>query len=132
MMFLRPQENRKWRPVRSRFPALLLPFAALLLWSAARAGDGGLGTVAGTVVNVSGTPVPDARVTLQGADGSAPQSTETNLQGRFFFPQLDHGYYDVRAYFNGAWSAWKHNVEVKPGKQTEVKLEIIPRKKTTP
>jgi len=108
--------------------------ASLLLFSpaaAVHAGEEGLGTVAGVVINVSGSPVAGARVTLQGADGSSPQTTQTNSKGRFFFPQLVHGYYDVRAYSNGEWSSWKHNVEVKIGKQTELKLQVIPPKKTS-
>jgi hypothetical protein len=84
----------------------------------------GLGTLAGTVVGASGKPIVDARVTSQGADGTSPQSTTTNAQGRFFFADLKNGYYDVRAYHNGAWTVWKHNVEVKTGKQTEVKLQL--------
>lgn len=102
---------------------------AILPPAGARGGKPGTGTFAGTVVDASGAPVSGARVTLQGADGTSPQATETNSRGRFFFPQLVHGYYDVRAYSDGAWSAWLHNIEVKTGKQTDVKLRIVPGKK---
>ncbi|MGA8145674.1 MAG: carboxypeptidase-like regulatory domain-containing protein [Candidatus Acidiferrales bacterium] len=91
---------------------------------AAAADTKGIGTLAGTVTNASGKPVAGARVTSQGADGSKPESTLTNGDGRFFFPELPKGYYDVRAYHSGAWSVWKHNIEVKTGKQTEVKLQL--------
>ncbi len=101
---------------------LLLAVAALACVAAADIK--GLGTLAGTVVSATGRPVPDARVTSQGADGTMPQSTTTNAQGRFFFPELKNGYYDVRAYHNGAWTEWKHNIEVKTGKQTDVKLQL--------
>jgi hypothetical protein len=98
---------------------------------AATAGEKGMGTLAGTVLSPGGKPVPDARVTSQGADGSHPQTTTTNAQGRFFFAELVHGYYDVRAYHNGAWTDWKHNIEVNTGKQTEVKLQLSsPQKKS--
>lgn len=130
MMILPPQDRRALRALLE-ISILVAALACLFVSLAARAGEDGVGTVAGTVISSSGTPVPGARVTLQGADGTAPEMTDTNQQGRFFFPQLNHGYYDVRAYSNGAWSAWKHNVEVKTGKQTEVKLEIVPRKKTS-
>lgn len=130
MMFRSPHDGRALRALLE-ISILLAALTFLFVSLAARAAEDGVGTVAGTVINVSGAPVADARVTLQGADGTAPEVTETNRQGRFFFPQLNHGYYDVRAYSNGAWSAWKHNVEVKTGKQTEVKLQIIPRKKAT-
>lgn len=110
---------------------LVLSFFVTLPQKPVRAGEKGVGTVAGTVVNHAGAPVSDARVTLQGADGTEPETTLTNRHGRFFFPQLPRGYYDVRAYSDGEWSAWKHNVEVKTGKQTEVRLEVIPRKKSS-
>ncbi len=84
----------------------------------------GIGTLAGTVIGPSGKPVAGARVTSQGADGTMPKSTLTNEDGRFFFPQLENGYYDVLAYHSGAWTDWKHNIEVKIGKQTEVKLQL--------
>lgn len=89
----------------------------------------GMGTLAGTVYGANGKPVAGARVTSQSADGKMPQATTTNQQGRFFFPDLDHGYYDVRAYSNGAWTEWQHNIEVKTGKQTEVKLRLPAAKK---
>jgi hypothetical protein len=103
----------------------VLVFIAVAALACATAADiKGLGTLAGTVVGTNGKPVTDARVTSQGADGTMPQSTTTNAQGRFFFSELKNGYYDVRAYHSGAWTEWKHNIEVKTGKQTEVKLQL--------
>lgn len=104
--------------------SMYLLLAVATLACVAAADLKGLGTLAGTVLSASGKPVPDARVTSQGADGTMPQSTTTNAQGRFFFPELKNGYYDVRAYHKGAWTEWKHNIEVKTGKQTDVKLQL--------
>ena len=104
--------------------AYIFLIAMALACTVAAREEPGMGTLAGTVLGPSGKPVVGARVTSQGADGSHPQATTTNAQGRFFFPDLEHGYYDVRAYSNGAWSEWKHNIEVKTGKQTEVKLHV--------
>jgi Carboxypeptidase regulatory-like domain len=87
-------------------------------------GGWGMGTLAGTVLGPSGAPVAGARVTSQNADGQHPQATVTNAQGRFFFPQLVHGLYDVRAYHNGVWSEWKQNIAVYTGEQTEVTLRL--------
>jgi hypothetical protein len=91
--------------------------------------ESGMGTLAGTVVSASGKPVAGSRVTLQDAGASHPDVTLTNAQGRFFFADLHHGYYDVRAYASGAWSEWKHNIEVKTGKQTEVRLQVVAKPK---
>jgi hypothetical protein len=93
--------------------------------------ESGMGTLAGIVVGVNGKPVAGSRVTLQDAGASHPDVTLTNAQGRFFFADLHHGYYDVRAYAGGAWSEWKHNIEVKTGKQTEVRLQVVTKPKAT-
>jgi carboxypeptidase family protein len=104
--------------------SVLVFLVVVALACAAAADTKGIGTLAGTVISPSGKSVVGARVTSQGADGTKPQSTITNGDGRFFFPELQNGYYDVRAYHSGAWTDWKHNVEVKTGKQTEVKLQL--------
>jgi hypothetical protein len=116
------------RRMNRAFSLCLLVAVGLALALAAAADDGGMGTLAGTVVSPGGAAVVGARVTSQGADGSHPQVTTTNAQGRFFFPDLRHGYYNVRAYSKGAWTDWKNNIEVKTGKQTEVKLRLSPKK----
>lgn len=98
--------------------------AAFLVLAANAPADDGLGTLAGTVMNAQGKLVSDASVTIQSADGKSPHATRTNAQGRFFFPELPHGLYDVRAYHNGMKSEWKHNVNVETGKQIEVSLKL--------
>jgi Carboxypeptidase regulatory-like domain len=91
-----------------------------------------MGTLAGTVVGKNGKPVAGARVTSQNAGGDHSQVTTTNQQGRFFLPDLVHGYYDARAYHEGEWrSEWKHNVEVNTGKQTELTLRLVATSKPT-
>lgn len=84
----------------------------------------GLGTLAGTVVDATGKPVAGASVVMQASAGALPSATTTNSHGRFFFPRLPHGYYDVRATTRFRASAWKHNLTVRTGKQTEVTLRL--------
>jgi len=86
-----------------------------------------MGTLAGTVLDAKGNPEADASVFVETASGQNPQATRTNAQGRFFFPQLAHGYYDLRASSGGERSEWKHNLEVRTGKQTEVTLRLAAR-----
>jgi hypothetical protein len=115
------------------FVMLLVLLPALLAFASSamhESGDEyGMGTLAGTVIGTNGKPVAGSRVTLQDAGASHPDMTLTNAQGRFFFADLHHGYYDVRAYAGGAWSEWKHNIEVKTGKQTEVRLQVVAKPK---
>ncbi len=91
----------------------------------------GQGTVGGQVLGADGKAVTGARVTLQASDGRHPETTETNGQGRFWFPALAAGLYDVRAYSKGRVSDWRKNVWVERGKQTDVTLRLR-SKKTAP
>lgn len=93
---------------------------------ASPAQEGGMGTLAGTVVNAKGEPVAGASVTMQNANGADPHATVTNSHGRFFFPELVHGYYDVRAAERHEKSDWKHNIKVTTGKETDVTLRLVP------
>ncbi len=91
---------------------------------------GGMGTLSGVVLDAKGKPAADVSVFMQSASGDSPHATTTNAQGRFFFVELIHGYYDVRASTKGAVSQWKHNLEVRTGKQTNVTLRLVPRSST--
>lgn len=101
---------------------LLVVCAGLAL--AATVGAYGLGTLAGTVVDANGNPVAGASVIMQSSAGTMPYATTTNSHGRFFFPRLPHGYYDVRATTRHRASAWKHNLSVRTGRQTNVVLRL--------
>jgi hypothetical protein len=115
---------RKYAIIRA---AAFLLFAAPLFIASAQ--DGGIGTLAGIVLSAQGKPVAGASVTMETANGGSPHATVTNLQGRFFFPELTHGYYDLRATHKGLTSEWKHNIEVTTGKETDVKLQLMAAQK---
>ena len=104
--------------------ALLALLVCLIAPLTAAAQNEGIGTLAGGVLNAKGKPVVGASVTMESSTGENPPAATTNAQGRFFFPELTHGSYDVRATHQGAKSDWKRNVEVGTGKQTEVTLRL--------
>jgi hypothetical protein len=97
--------------------------ASFLLASAASARTR-TGTLAGTVIGLDGKPAADAMVMAQGSDGKTPLGTHTNAQGRFYFPLLRSGFYDVRASRGRTASEWKHNIMVHVGRQTNVILHL--------
>lgn len=103
-------------------------YAALAAGSLAARPPSGLGTVGGQVLDSKGKPVANARVTLQAAEGSHLQTTETNSQGRFWFASLPEGQYSVRASDQGRVSEWRQNIWVSPGRQTDVTLHLRPQK----
>jgi virginiamycin B lyase len=84
----------------------------------------GPGSLDGVVVNAKGAPVAGAQVLWQVADGRIPQVAHSDAQGHFHIPGLRSGLYDLRASFGNASSEWEHNVLVRPGKQSDVKLRL--------
>ncbi len=105
---------------------LLLPVLAASAGAAPQATA--WGTVGGQVIGTNNKPVEGARVMLQSADGGHPQTAQTNAQGRFWFPSLPSGLYDLRAHLKGRSSEWRHNVWVNRGRQTSVTLRLRPKK----
>jgi hypothetical protein len=107
--------------MRSICAGLLI--AAMLLVARPVSSGERLGTLEGTV-DRDGKPLAGARVTAEEAEGAHPHATLTNDDGRFFFPRLRPGLYNLRAYYKGAWSGWEKNAEVKVGKGTNVTLHV--------
>ena len=87
------------------------------------------GTIGGQVFSPNGFAVPGARVTLQASDGTDPHTTVTNNQGRFWFPMLPAGLYDVRASAQDRSSEWRQNVDVRTGRQTTIALHLHSKKR---
>jgi carboxypeptidase family protein len=102
--------------------------AALIVSAYASPQKAGLGSVGGQILATDGRAVEGARVTLQGSDGRHPQTTETNIQGRFWFSTLPAGLYDIRAYSENRASEWRKNVLIEVGHQTTVTLRLRPQK----
>jgi hypothetical protein len=99
-------------------------YAMLAAGSLAAPSPAGLGTVGGQVLDLKGKPAADAHVTLQSSDGDHLQTTETNTQGRFWFPFLPEGQYSVRASDPGRVSEWRQNIWVSPGHETDITLHL--------
>ena len=107
--------------MKSICAALLI--AAMLVVARPVASGERLGTLEGTV-DRDGRPLAGARVTAEEAEGAHPHATLTNGDGRFFFPRLSPGLYNLRAYYKGTWSGWAKNAEVKAGKGTNGTLHV--------
>jgi hypothetical protein len=101
----------------------LFLLGALLVSAVSASSTEHLGTLEGTVMH-NGRAIEGARVTVEEAEGAHPHATLTNADGRFFFPRLNPGMYNLRAYYKGAWSEWAKNAEVKVGKGTNVTLHV--------
>jgi virginiamycin B lyase len=84
----------------------------------------GPGSLGGTVVNAKGAPVAGAQVVWQTADGGKPHALHSDAQGHFHIAQLRTGLYELSASAGGASSDWSHNVLVRPGAETNIKLRL--------
>ena len=82
------------------------------------------GSLDGEVVSAKGAPVADAQILWNAADGETPHVLHSDAQGHFHIPKLRSGLYELRASSGGAWSEWAHNVNVRPGGETNVTLRL--------
>jgi hypothetical protein len=80
------------------------------------------GNLFGTVSGPDGAPMPGVTVTLSG--GGAPLVQPTDAQGRFRFPGLPPGSYELTAELEGFASAHQAGVIVGVGHNTDISLEI--------
>jgi Carboxypeptidase regulatory-like domain len=119
--------TRKSQPV-GRFLSFALLALAAAMPSSAAPQRSTLGTMEGQVFSTTGFAVEGALVMVQASDGRDPHTTVTNAQGRFRFPMLPTGLYDVRATAHGHSSEWRQNVGVRAGRQTDVALHLQTKK----
>jgi hypothetical protein len=95
--------------------ALLLAAASFGLASAQETTSG---SIAGTVVDAQGVPVPGANVTITSAQG--PRTMVTDAAGRFFAPYLTPGRYSVRVELSGFQPVERKNVDVRLGQRYDI------------
>jgi protocatechuate 3,4-dioxygenase beta subunit len=108
--------------------ALFLSVFSLLVASAAAAPRPHSGIITGTVLGPDGKAVAGARVALQSSAGRHPQTRLTDAEGHFHFRELSTGLYDMRAYANGLWSVWHHNILLRANTEIDVDLVLKPKK----
>ena len=89
------------------------------------------GSISGTVLGFDGSPVADARVTLESAQARNPHTSMTDEHGRFHFKEIYPGLYDLRAYGHGFWSEWHHNVLVRKDRGITVNLRLVRKKSSS-
>src|SRR5438270_3532318 len=89
------------RVLRVRLLALALAVSAGQLPLLAQADTAGTATIAGTVVDQSGTPIPQAAVAVKNEASGAVRSATTESDGRFTVGNLPAGTYAVDVSANG-------------------------------
>jgi hypothetical protein len=80
--------------------------------------------VCGFVVDPSGEPIPNAKVTIL-KDANEVATMQTSPDGRFAFEQLKPGSYSIRVDANGFLSALSTIVLVAPGAACKKELGVL-------
>lgn len=82
------------------------------------------GSLFGTVVSPEGDPLPGVTVTLSG--GGAPQTQTSDGLGRFRFPGLAPGAYQVAADLDGYSPVEVNELAIGVGRNTEIQVTLSP------
>jgi tetratricopeptide (TPR) repeat protein len=86
----------------------------------------------GTVRNSQGSPVPGATVRLQVKDGAQKQTTLTDVQGNYLFPDLHGGVYVLRAVMAGYRDAEIPSLFLGATEAKSVDVILLPAKTPEP
>lgn len=103
--------------LRAVVTAMLVSLIAVGAYAQAQSGN-----IFGTVTANDGSALPGVTVTLTGV--GAPQTTVTDAQGRFRFPNLSPGTYSLRAELAGFGSATRSGVTVNIGRNADVAMTL--------
>ncbi|HYP27544.1 MAG TPA: carboxypeptidase-like regulatory domain-containing protein [Blastocatellia bacterium] len=82
------------------------------------------GNLYGVVVDNQGQALPGVAVTLTGH--GAPQVQATDAQGRFRFPNLSPGSYNLEAQLEGFATVDYPNIQIRVGRNAQVEVEMKP------
>jgi hypothetical protein len=97
---------------------LLSLFALVLCLAIASAAQTPAGSISGDVVDLHGTPLPGARVSVTNIGTGATVNVATDAGGKFAVEQLAHGDYRIDVASTGFVSK-ELKVTVKPGNKTK-------------
>ncbi|SRR5689334_13647648 len=107
---------------------VVVMFASLCLMLTAKAGEAGL---SGIVKNSSG-PISGAEIRIQGSDANKIGRVHTAANGRYNYPELEAGSYNVTLVVNGVTKASINNVRTKAGQTETLNFEVLRNSRVTP
>lgn len=108
---------------------VVVVFVSLCLMLKAQAtGETGLSGV----VKSSAGPVSGAEIRIQGSDANKIGKVHTKADGRYNYPALEQGTYNVTLLVNGETKASINNVRTKAGEMQTLNFEILKGSRTTP
>jgi hypothetical protein len=108
---------------------VVVVFASLCLMLRAQAGEAGL---SGVVTDSSGKAIQGAEIRIQGSDANKIGKVHTTANGRYNYPELEAGTYDVTLMINGVTKASISNVRTKAGETQALNFEVLKGSRATP
>src|SRR5215207_1509923 len=121
------KRRTEMRSFQCRLAGLAIALFALL--SAPLGAQLQTGSLFGSVADPQGAPLPGATVTLSG--GGAPQVQVTDEAGRFRFPGLAPGEYDLEARLESFSPVDYSGLLISVGRNTEIQIALAPAVKET-
>lgn len=91
-----------------------------------RSGSGGVGRIVGTVKNLDGAALNDAKVEIILGPSGRGRFVYTSVNGEYELAGLSPGLYTIRASRSGYAATTKSDVEVQSGSDTTVHLTLSP------
>src|SRR2546423_10400153 len=88
--------------------------------------------LSGFVKDSSGKPIQGAEIRIQGSDANKIGKIHTKADGRYSYPALEEGTYNVTLLLNGETKASINNVRTKAGEIQTLNFEILRGSRTTP
>src|SRR3954469_18924575 len=119
--FSAKKSNRR-RPLRFIIISFLAACCNVAAWGQGSAESSVRGNLSGTVVDISGAIITQAKVTLSGSTGT--KAILTDEDGAFTFSLLTPGFYSFKIEKASFRSAEIRNVEVVTGKNTAVRIAL--------
>ncbi|HTQ55749.1 MAG TPA: TonB-dependent receptor [Bryobacteraceae bacterium] len=92
--------------------AYWLALAVLLLGTTAAWGQSQNGSLTGQVTDKTGASIPNATVTLTSTERHIPQTTQTDSEGRYSFPNDPPGTYDLTVDATGFKQYVQHGIQI--------------------
>src|ERR1700693_2437660 len=114
--------------MKNMIRVVVVMFASLCLMLTAKAGEAGL---SGIVKDSSG-PIQGAEIRIQGSDANKIGKIHTTANGRYNYPELEAGTYNVLLVVGGVTKASISNVRTKAGETQTLNFEILKGSQVTP
>jgi hypothetical protein len=124
--FIAAQANR----LRSRVPLLVCAFAGVILLCAAARAQVESGQIAGTVLDPSGSVIPNATVTIKNLANNAQRTAQSSPAGAYLIVGLEPGNYQISVSSTG-FQPFNENVEVTVGGHLTVNATLSVSANTT-